>query len=47
MNPEELDNWKRIKEYFEDLPDFKRDNYFYKRAVEICKGEDDPLDARL
>ena len=43
MHPEEFNNWKRIKEYFEALPDFKRDNMFYKRAVAITSGKDDPM----
>jgi hypothetical protein len=43
MDPTELENWKKIKEYFEGLPDFKRDNWFYKRAIAILEGKDDPL----
>ena len=39
----EFENWKRIKEYFENLPEHKRDNMFYKRAVAIVGGEEDPL----
>jgi hypothetical protein len=39
----ELDNWQRIKDYFETLPDYKRDNMFYKRAVAIVDGQEDPL----
>ena len=45
MTPEELQNWQRIKEHFEELPDFKRDNMFYKRAVAIVSGKDDPMPA--
>ena len=43
MNEQELANWQRIKEYFETLPEHKRDNMFYKRAVAIVGGEEDPL----
>ena len=43
MNPDELHNWKRVKEYFETLPEFKRDNMFYKRACAIVSGKSDPL----
>lgn len=43
MDQEERDNWQRIKDYFDTLPDFKRDNMFYKRAVTILEGGDDPL----
>ena len=41
MNEEELANWQRIKDTMEE--DGKTDNYFYKRAVAICEGKDDPL----
>ena len=41
MNPEELQNWKRIKEALEKAN--KTDSFYYKRAVAICSGEDDPL----
>ena len=44
MSPDELTNWEKVKEYFETLPEEKRDNMFYKRAVAICAGEDDPLE---
>lgn len=43
MNPDEFNNWKRIKEHFETLPDFKRDNMFYKRACAIVEGKPDPM----
>tara|TARA_B100000085_G_C18407369_1_gene457159 strand:+ start:373 stop:510 length:138 start_codon:yes stop_codon:yes gene_type:complete len=42
MSKEELANWQKIKDYFEKLE--KTDNYFYKRAVAICKGEPDPIE---
>ena len=44
MSPDELTNWEKVKEYFETLPEEKRDNMFYKRAVAICAGKDDPLE---
>ena len=44
MSPEEKDNWQKIKDHFETLPEEKRDNYFYKRAVAIVGGQDDPME---
>ena len=44
MDKEEKQNWQKIKEHFESLPEHKRDNMFYKRAVAICGGEDDPIE---
>lgn len=41
MNKAERDNWKKVKEALEEAG--KTDCYFYKRAVAICKGEEDPL----
>lgn len=43
MDKDTKDNWQKIKNYFEDLPEEKRDNMFYKRAVAICTDKDDPL----
>jgi len=43
MDETEFKNWERIKDYFETLPEFKRDNMFYRRAVAITAGNDDPL----
>ena len=45
MTTEELENWQRIKEHFEELPEFKRENMFYKRAVAIVSGKGDPMPA--
>ena len=42
MSEPELNNWKKVKEAME--ANGNTDNMFYKRAVAICKGEDDPLD---
>lgn len=44
MDKESVKNWQRIKDYFETLPDHKRDNMFYKRAVAICSGEKDLIE---
>ena len=41
MNKAERENWKKIKVALEEAG--KTDCYFYKRAVAICKGEEDPL----
>ena len=41
MSQEELDNWKTIKDSMEEKG--ATDNYFYKRAVAICEGKDDPM----
>lgn len=43
MNEQELENWKKVKDHFESLPEDKKDNWFYKRAVAICNGNKDPL----
>ena len=43
MKEKELKNWQRIKEYFESMPDFKREYMFYIRACDIVKGKPDPL----
>ncbi len=42
MSKEELANWQRIKEVMEEKG--TTDNMFYKRAVAIVEGKDDPLD---
>ena len=43
MDSETRENWAKIKAHFETLPEFKRDNHFYRRAVEICADKPDPL----
>ena len=35
------ENWKKIKKHLEETN--KTDTHFYKRAVAICKGDDDPM----
>ena len=45
MDPTELENWQKVKDYFDNLPEEKRDNWFYKRAVAIVEGANDPLPA--
>tara|TARA_B100002051_G_C16189832_1_gene371423 strand:- start:289 stop:441 length:153 start_codon:yes stop_codon:yes gene_type:complete len=44
LTKEEVEAWGKIKEHFETLPEFKRDNMFYKRAVAISEGKEDPLE---
>jgi len=41
MSKAERENWKKIKVALEEAG--KTDCYFYKRAVAICKGDEDPL----
>ena len=45
MSDEEKNNWQKIKDHFETLPEYKRDNFFYKRACVIVTGQPDPLDS--
>ena len=44
MSKEELENWQKIKDHFEALPEFKRDNGFYRRACAIVAGQPDPIE---
>lgn len=44
MNKDERENWQKVKEALEEAG--KTDNFYYKRAVAICKGNDDPLDQK-
>ena len=41
MHPDELQNWKIIKEKIEE--NGTTDNYFYKRACAIVSGQPDPM----
>ena len=41
MSQEERDNWQRIKDAMEEKG--TTDNFFYKRAVAITEGKDDPF----
>mgnify|MGYP007072364300 CR=1 FL=1 len=43
MHPDEKANWQRIKEHLEEVE--QTDNWFYKRAVAIVEGANDPLPA--
>jgi len=43
MDQTEINNWKKIKEHFDNLPEDKRNNLFYKRAVAIGNNKPDPL----
>ena len=40
MDKHELENWQRIKDKLEETGN--TDSFFYKRAVAICGGQDDP-----
>jgi len=42
MHPDDLQNWKTIKEKFEE--NGTTDNFYYKRACAIVRGEPDPMD---
>ena len=42
MDQQEKANWEKIKVALE--AEGKTDSYFYKRAVAICNGEDDPIE---
>lgn len=42
MDKTELENWKKIKDAMEESGN--TDNLFYKRAVAICSGKDDPIE---
>ena len=41
MNKAERKNWEKIKVALEEAG--KTDSYFYRRAVAICNGDEDPL----
>ena len=41
MSTEERNNWAKIKKALEEAD--KTDCYFYKRAVAIVEGGDDPI----
>jgi len=42
MDKQERDNWQKIKEALEEAD--KTDCHYYKRAVAICGGDEDPMD---
>ena len=42
MDSQELENWKKVKDALEAAG--KTDSMFYKRAVAICAGKEDPLE---
>ena len=42
MNEAERTNWEKVKEALEEAD--KTDCYYYKRAVAIVDGNDDPLE---
>ena len=41
MDKTELENWERVKLALEEAG--KTDTMYYKRAVAICDGKEDPL----
>lgn len=41
MDKQELENWQRVKDALEAAD--KTDSFYYKRAVAILKGKEDPL----
>ena len=41
MHPDELANWVRIKEMFDESGN--TDNFYYKRACAIVGGQPDPM----
>ena len=43
MDQYELENWQKIRDHFESLPEADRDNWFYKRACQITDCQSDPL----
>jgi|TARA_X000001382_G_scaffold129913_2_gene123178 hypothetical protein len=44
MKKEERENWEKVKEALEEAG--KTDSFYYKRAVAICSGQNDPFDKK-
>lgn len=42
MDKTEIENWRKVKAALEESG--KTDSFFYKRAVAILAGKNDPLD---
>lgn len=42
MDDYELESWRKVKDALEEAN--KTDCWFYRRAVDIIDGKDDPLD---
>jgi hypothetical protein len=42
MDKTEIENWRKVKAALEEAD--KTDSFFYKRAVAILAGKNDPLD---
>jgi len=42
MDKTEIENWRKVKAALEEAG--KTDSFFYKRAVAILAGKNDPLD---
>ena len=45
MSKDDLENWEKIKLHMETSGN--TDNYYYKRAVMILAGHDDPMENAL
>lgn len=43
MDKYQKENWKKIRKHFESLKPEDRNNWFYKRSVDITDGNQDPL----
>ena len=46
MDKETLEAWQKIKDHFDEMPEEERENHYYKRAVAIIDGKDDPLELK-
>jgi hypothetical protein len=42
MDPDTLNNWRKIRDHLEAVG--KTDNHYYRRAVAILQGRPDPFD---
>ena len=45
MDPREIENWGKIKAALEAAG--KTDSFYYRRAVSILAGKDDPIEKKL
>ena len=45
MDPREIENWGKIKAALEAAG--KTDSFYYRRAVSILAGQDDPIEKKL
>lgn len=42
MDPDTLNNWRKIRDHMERVG--KTDNHYYRRAIAILAGKPDPFD---